>query len=76
VTCPQPIAESYNEPCVRQCPDSRAIILPPPCVVTIPGPILSAYPQDSIVGSSFPQGLGGSFSSGSSRGIGGSSFGL
>ncbi|NXP16162.1 KRSC protein, partial [Thinocorus orbignyianus] len=42
VSCPQPVAESYNEPCVQQCPDSRAIILPPPVLVTIPGPILSS----------------------------------
>ncbi|NXY39630.1 KRSC protein, partial [Pomatorhinus ruficollis] len=54
VSCPQPVAQSYNEPCVQQCPDSRALILPPPVVVTIPGPVLSTFPQDSIVSSSFP----------------------
>ncbi|NXL03148.1 KRFA protein, partial [Mesembrinibis cayennensis] len=75
VTCPQPIAESYNEPCVQQCPDSRAVIFPPPAVVTVPGPILSSFPQDSIVGSSGPAWLGSSFSSQSSQGYGGS-FGL
>ncbi|NWW96100.1 KRFA protein, partial [Rhynochetos jubatus] len=75
VTCPQPIAESYNEPCVQQCPDSRAVIFPPPAVVNIPGPILSSFPQESIVGSSRPAWLGSSFSSQSSRGYGGS-FGL
>ncbi|NXE85312.1 KRSC protein, partial [Cochlearius cochlearius] len=52
VTCPQPVAESYNEPCVQQCPDSRAVIFPPPAVVTVPGPILTSFPQESIVGSS------------------------
>ncbi|NXH10250.1 KRFA protein, partial [Bucco capensis] len=72
VSCPQPIAESYNEPCVQQCPDSRALILPPPVVVTIPGPVLSSFPQDSIVGSSSPAWLGSSFSSRSSGGSGGS----
>ncbi|NXG76141.1 KRSC protein, partial [Baryphthengus martii] len=73
VTCPQPIAETSNEPCVQQCPDSRAVILPPPTVVTIPGPILSSFPQESIVGSSGPAWLGSSFTSRSSLGYGGSS---
>ncbi|NWH69601.1 KRSC protein, partial [Piaya cayana] len=72
VTCPQPIAETYNEPCVQQCPDSRAVIIPPPAVVTIPGPILSSCPQESVVGSSGPTLLGRSFSSQSSGGYGGS----
>ncbi|NXA57456.1 KRSC protein, partial [Nothocercus julius] len=63
VTCPQPIAESYNEPCVQQCPDSRAVIFPPPVAVMLPGPMLSSFPQDSIVGSSGPVGLGSPFSS-------------
>ncbi|EOA93274.1 hypothetical protein Anapl_15167, partial [Anas platyrhynchos] len=72
VTCPQPIAESYNEPCVQQCPPSRAVIIPPPAVVTVPGPVLSSFPQESIVGSSGPTTLGGSFSSRSNLGYGGS----
>ncbi|KFP19253.1 Scale keratin, partial [Egretta garzetta] len=49
---PQPLADSCNEPCVRQCPDSTTVIQPPPVVVTLPGPILSSFPQDSFVGSS------------------------
>ncbi|NXH95709.1 KRSC protein, partial [Pachycephala philippinensis] len=69
--CPRPIAESYNEPCVQQCPESRALILPPPVVVTIPGPVLSTCPQDSVVGSSGPVWSGPSFSSRSSLGLGG-----
>ncbi|NXO71302.1 KRSC protein, partial [Phainopepla nitens] len=48
---PQPLAESGNEPCVRQCPDSSTVIQPPAVVVTFPGPILSSFPQDSAVGS-------------------------
>ncbi|NWW41429.1 KRSC protein, partial [Panurus biarmicus] len=61
--CPQPIAESSNEPCVQQCPDSRALILPPPVLLTLPGPVLSTFPQESVVGSSSgPAGLGPSFS--------------
>ncbi|NXT59484.1 KRFA protein, partial [Pluvianellus socialis] len=75
LTCPQPVAESSNEPCVQQCPDSRAVIFPPPAVVTIPGPILSSFPQESVVGSSGPAWLGNCFSSRSLQGSGGS-FGL
>ncbi|KFQ99632.1 Scale keratin, partial [Nipponia nippon] len=56
---PQPLADSGNEPCVRQCPDSTAVIQPPPVVVTFPGPILSSFPQDSVVGSSGAPVLGG-----------------
>ncbi|NXX26404.1 KRSC protein, partial [Nicator chloris] len=75
VSCPQPIAESSNEPCVQQCGDSRALIVPPPVVVTFPGPVLSTFPQDSLVTSSGPAWLGPSFSSRSSQGSAGS-FGL
>ncbi|NXE02557.1 KRSC protein, partial [Chaetorhynchus papuensis] len=70
VICPRPFADSVNEPCVQQCPDSRALILPPPVVVTIPGPVLSTCPQESVVASSGPAWLGQS-----SQGYGGS-FGL
>uniref|UniRef100_A0A8B9TXQ1 Keratin n=1 Tax=Anas zonorhyncha TaxID=75864 RepID=A0A8B9TXQ1_9AVES len=58
VAVPQPIAESCNELCARQCPDSTAFIQPPPVVVTFPGPILSSFPQQAVVGPilrSFPQ---------------------
>ncbi|NWY69503.1 KRSC protein, partial [Erithacus rubecula] len=47
VAVPQPIAESCNELCARQCPDSSALIQPPPVVVTFPGPILSSFPQQA-----------------------------
>ncbi|XP_037267906.1 scale keratin-like isoform X2 [Falco rusticolus] len=59
VNRPQPLADSGNEPCVRQCPDSTTLIQPPPVVVTFPGPILSSFPQDSVVGSSGAPVLGG-----------------
>ncbi|KAM9515183.1 uncharacterized protein ACIB01_018644 [Guaruba guarouba] len=62
VARPQPLADTYNEPCVRQCPDTTTVIQPPPVVVTFPGPILSSFPQDSVVGSSgapFTGGYGG-----------------
>ncbi|NXF12856.1 KRFJ protein, partial [Smithornis capensis] len=57
VTCPQPLASAWNQPCVTSCGDSRAVIQPPPVVITFPGPILSSCPQESIVGSSAPLGL-------------------
>ncbi|KAM9169133.1 scale keratin-like [Mergus octosetaceus] len=72
ISRPQPIADSGNEPCVRQCPDSVAVIQPPPVAVTFPGPILSSFPQDSVVGSSGAPVFGGF---GGSLGFGGSSLG-
>ncbi|NXN26706.1 KRSC protein, partial [Nycticryphes semicollaris] len=68
---PQPLADSGNQPCVRQCPDSTTIIQPPPVVVTFPGPILSSFPQDSVVGSVGAPVLGGSGGFGGSLGSGG-----
>ncbi|NXC38720.1 KRCL protein, partial [Penelope pileata] len=79
ISRPQPIADSGNEPCVRQCPDSTTLIQPPAVVVTFPGPILSSFPQDSVVGSAGAPIFGGfGGSSLSSRGLygyGGSSLG-
>ncbi|XP_040548157.1 feather keratin Cos1-1/Cos1-3/Cos2-1-like [Gallus gallus] len=49
---PTPLASSCNEPCVRQCQDSTIVIEPSPVVVTLPGPILSSFPQNTAVGSS------------------------
>ncbi|KAL2295579.1 hypothetical protein Nmel_018691 [Mimus melanotis] len=49
---PTPLANSCNEPCVRQCQDSTVVIQPSPVVVTLPGPILSSFPQNTAVGSS------------------------
>ncbi|XP_053944624.1 feather beta keratin-like [Cuculus canorus] len=49
---PTPLANSCNEPCFRQCQDSRVVIQPSPVVVTLPGPILSSFPQNTAVGSS------------------------
>ncbi|XP_048785309.1 claw keratin-like [Lagopus muta] len=73
VAAPAPLANSFNEPCVRQCPDSTVVIQPPATVVTFPGPILSSFPQSSVVGSAgvpaVGSGLGGSF--GRSAGFGG-----
>ncbi|NXK43417.1 KRCL protein, partial [Piprites chloris] len=61
VAVPQPVADSCNEPCVRQCPDSTVVIYPPPVVVTFPGPILSTFPQQSVVGSAGAPEVGAGF---------------
>ncbi|NXJ85845.1 KRFJ protein, partial [Trogon melanurus] len=75
VTCTQPCAYSRGlEPCITSCGDSRAIVYAPPVIVNFPGPILSSCPQESIVGTSFPQMYGAGNGSGTSPGIG-SSFG-
>ncbi|XP_051627038.1 feather keratin B-4-like [Manacus candei] len=55
--CPQPWANACNELCVTSCEDSRAVIYPPPVVLTFPGPILSSCPQESVVGSCGPPGI-------------------
>uniref|UniRef100_A0A669QKI7 Keratin n=1 Tax=Phasianus colchicus TaxID=9054 RepID=A0A669QKI7_PHACC len=65
VTCPQPYADACSQPCITSCGDSRAIVYPPPVVITFPGPILSSCPQESIVGTSAPLELGSSFGHGS-----------
>ncbi|XP_074892233.1 feather keratin Cos2-3-like [Buteo buteo] len=55
---PTPLANSCNEPCVRQCQNSTVIIEPPAVVVTLPGPILSSFPQNTVVGSSTSAAVG------------------
>ncbi|XP_058713636.1 uncharacterized protein LOC131588744 [Poecile atricapillus] len=60
---PTPLANSCNEPCVRQCQDSTVIIEPSPVVVTLPGPILSSFPQNTAVGSSTSAAVGSILSS-------------
>ncbi|XP_069732784.1 feather beta keratin-like [Phaenicophaeus curvirostris] len=49
---PTPLANSCNEPCRLQCQDSRVVIEPSPVVVTLPGPILTSFPQNTAVGNS------------------------
>ncbi|NWU71930.1 KRFA protein, partial [Pterocles burchelli] len=72
VTCPQPIANAWSQPCVTSCGDSRAVIYPPPVVMTFPGPILSSCPQESFVGSSAPSSAGRLYGSMGSLGSSGS----
>ncbi|XP_059692262.1 feather keratin-like [Gavia stellata] len=60
---PTPLANSCNEPCVRQCEDSRVVIQPSTVLVTLPGPILSSFPQNTAVGSSSSAAVGNILSS-------------
>ncbi|XP_030821868.1 feather keratin 1-like [Camarhynchus parvulus] len=60
---PTPLGSSCNEPCVRQCQDSTVFIQPSPVVVTLPGPILSSFPQNTAVGSSTSAAVGNILSS-------------
>ncbi|XP_074018765.1 feather keratin Cos2-3-like [Numenius arquata] len=55
---PTPLANSCNEPCVRQCQNSTVVIQPSPVVVALPGPILSSFPQNTLVGSSTSAAVG------------------
>ncbi|NWX25740.1 KRF2 protein, partial [Notiomystis cincta] len=43
---PTPLANSCSEPSVREGQSSTVIIQPSPIVVTLPGPILSSFPQN------------------------------
>ncbi|NXO26108.1 KRFA protein, partial [Cisticola juncidis] len=84
VSCTQPCAYSRSlEPCVASCGDSRAVVFPPPVVLTFPGPTLSTCSQESVVGASQPVvlgapifdepfGVGGSFGPGGMARAGGS----
>ncbi|OXB55931.1 hypothetical protein ASZ78_012180 [Callipepla squamata] len=53
-----PLASSCNEVSVSQGQDSRVVIQPSPVVVTLPGPILSSFPQNTAVGSSTSAAVG------------------
>ncbi|CAM5084084.1 unnamed protein product, partial [Natator depressus] len=64
-----PVTGSCNEPCVRQCPDSEVVIRTSLVVVTLPGPILSNFPQHTGVGAVGAPVVGPSF--GGSFGPGG-----
>uniref|UniRef100_A0A8C3T903 Keratin n=1 Tax=Chelydra serpentina TaxID=8475 RepID=A0A8C3T903_CHESE len=80
VARPSPVSGSCNEPCVRQCPDSEVVIRPSPVVITLPGPILSNFPQHSGVGAVgapvVGPGNGGSFGLGGLSSYGGRYGGL
>ncbi|XP_059716544.1 feather beta keratin-like [Haemorhous mexicanus] len=55
---PTPLANSCNEPCALQCQDSHVIINPSPVQVTLPGPIMTSFPQNTAVGSTSSAALG------------------
>uniref|UniRef100_A0A8C8RZ35 Keratin n=1 Tax=Pelusios castaneus TaxID=367368 RepID=A0A8C8RZ35_9SAUR len=69
VARPAPVTGTCNEPCVRQCPDSEVVITSSPVVVTIPGPILSSFPQQSDAGAVGALVVGGGY--GGTFGLGG-----
>ncbi|XP_068023649.1 feather keratin Cos1-2-like [Melanerpes formicivorus] len=60
---PTPLANSCNEPCCVKCQDSTVAIQPSPVIVTLPGPILSSFPQNTVVGSSTSAAVGSILSS-------------
>ncbi|NXL93568.1 KRFJ protein, partial [Alectura lathami] len=54
VTCPEPFAVTSNETCVIKYPDTVVDIVDPdmpPYSVIYPGPTLTTFPQQTIVGS-------------------------
>ncbi|NXX99867.1 KRF4 protein, partial [Centropus bengalensis] len=55
---PCPLVGSCNESCCVWCQDSRVFIQPSLVVVTLPGPILSSFPQNTAVGSSTSAAVG------------------
>ncbi|NXU11025.1 KRFJ protein, partial [Pardalotus punctatus] len=59
---PVPLAISCNKPCVQQCADSTVYIESFLVVVTMPGPILTSFPQSTAVGSSLSAAVGSSLS--------------
>ncbi|NWR41929.1 KRF2 protein, partial [Regulus satrapa] len=61
---PCPLANSCNECCVRQCQSSHVAIQPSPVIVTLPGPILSTFSQNTVVGSSTSAAVGSILSCG------------
>ncbi|NWW25280.1 KRF2 protein, partial [Falcunculus frontatus] len=67
---PTPLANSCNEPCVRQCQDSTVAIQPSPVVVTLPVPLCHPLPcRSSPKAERLPGGVSG-------RGLLGSGFAL
>ncbi|XP_050826590.1 feather beta keratin-like [Serinus canaria] len=76
---PTPLANSCNEPCALQCQDSRVIIDPSPVLVTLPGPIMTSFPQNTAVGSTSSAALGTELNAQGqpiSGGFGGLGYGL
>ncbi|KFO91159.1 Feather keratin Cos2-2, partial [Buceros rhinoceros silvestris] len=55
---PAPLANSCNKLCVRQCQSSAVVLEPSGLVVILPGPIISTFPQNTLVGSSTSAAVG------------------
>uniref|UniRef100_A0A8C5RMB4 Uncharacterized protein n=1 Tax=Laticauda laticaudata TaxID=8630 RepID=A0A8C5RMB4_LATLA len=36
-------------PCVTSCPDAKVVVHPPPLVLTLPGLILTSYPNECLI---------------------------
>ncbi|XP_008117324.1 claw keratin [Anolis carolinensis] len=53
------VLSGVNPSCINQIPSSEAVINPPPFVVTIPGPVLSATPEPLLVGGNTPCAVSG-----------------
>ncbi|NWV02665.1 KRFJ protein, partial [Ptilonorhynchus violaceus] len=54
LACPEPFAVTSNEPCVIKYPDRVVDVVGPdlcPYAVIYPGPTLTTFPQQTIVGS-------------------------
>ncbi|KFP79746.1 Feather keratin Cos2-2, partial [Apaloderma vittatum] len=47
---PTPLANSCNKPCIRQCQPSTVVFESSAVVVILPGPIISSFPQNTVVG--------------------------
>ncbi|XP_061855820.1 feather keratin Cos1-1/Cos1-3/Cos2-1-like [Colius striatus] len=60
---PTPLANSCTEPCCLQCQSSTVVIEPSPVVVPPSGPILSSFPQNTVVGTSTSTAAGSILSS-------------
>ncbi|XP_036234491.2 feather beta keratin-like [Molothrus ater] len=73
---PTPLANSCNEPCALQCQDSHVIIDPSPVLVTLPGPIMTSFPQNTAVGSTSSAALGTELNAQGQPISGGFGFGL
>ncbi|NXI64284.1 KRFJ protein, partial [Anseranas semipalmata] len=74
VVCPEPFALTSNETCVIKYPDTIVDIVDPdspPYSMIYPGPTLTTFPQQTIVGSTALFDIGNLLGSRGSLGFGG-----
>ncbi|NXF13362.1 KRFJ protein, partial [Smithornis capensis] len=72
--CPEPFAVTSNETCVLKYPDTVVDIVEPdlpPYSLIYPGPTLTTFPQQTIVGSTALLDIRSFLASRGSRGFGG-----